>query len=278
MHNIEECRDKIFILLGKQLIRFQTVEMRLKSLLKLNRSISFEKNSAPLITEPLVNNHTLGGLSSKALSSLFIRTQQDENSIANDVKNSIRIDMRVEFNLSECSYQQLNSQLQEFVADRNFVTHHFQEKFNLSVLDECHNAIDFLLLLEKKHKPFLDQFEQYCLTAQTGIDAQISYLKSNLFKTHFIFPVDEIYQEIKTQIENNHKNNGWISLTTIAAIILNKFPDSNKKIKLEYGFKNLHDLVLNSGLFLLKSEPTLKGERILIKLNNQDVNFTVIEK
>ncbi len=80
-------------------------------------------------------------------------------------------------------------------------------------------------------------------------------------------------KKLKTQIENNHKNNGWISLTTIAAIILNKFPDSNKKIKLEYGFKNLHDLVLNSGLFLLKSEPTLKGERILIKLNNQDVEF-----
>ena len=62
MQNIEELRDKIFLLLGKHLICFQTVEMRLKSLLKLNLTMIFEDKSSPLIIEPPVNNQTLGGL------------------------------------------------------------------------------------------------------------------------------------------------------------------------------------------------------------------------
>ncbi|WP_374724785.1 hypothetical protein [Acinetobacter lwoffii] len=56
-----------------------------------------------------------------------------------------------------------------------------------------------------------------------------------------------------------------------------KFPDANQKIKMEYGFKNLNDLILNTGLFLLKIEPTLKGERILIQVNNGEAIFELIE-
>ena len=47
--------------------------------------------------------------------------------------------------------------------------------------------------------------------------------------------------------------------------------------KIEYGFKNLHDLVLNSGIFLLKIEPTTKGEKILIQLNQGEKTFEMIE-
>ena len=277
MQNIEELRDKIFLLLGKHLIRFQTVEMRLKSLLKLNRTIILENKNSPLVIEPPVRNQTLGGLSTKALNSLFLLDSVEEDQLIKEGTNTLRIDMKFSFNLSENSHLELNSQLQEFVTDRNFLTHHFQEKFNLSKLAECQQAIDFLLELEKKHKPFLDRFEQYCLTAQKGIDTQISFMQSNLFKTHFIFPSDEIYKEIQILINNNTKNNGWISLTTIASSISKKFPDANKKIKIEYGFKNLHDLVLNSGIFLLKIEPTTKGEKILIQLNQGEKTFEMIE-
>ena len=72
MQNIEELRDKIFLLLGKHLVRFQTVEMRLKSLLKLNRTIISKNDSSPLIIEPSVKNQTLGGLTTKALNSIFV--------------------------------------------------------------------------------------------------------------------------------------------------------------------------------------------------------------
>lgn len=159
MQNTEELRDKIFLLLGKHLIRFQTIEMRLKSLLKLNRTIIFENKNSPLVIEPPVRNQTLDGLSTKALNSLFMLDTVDESQIIEHATNTFRIDMRVSFNLSENSHLELNSQLQEFVADRNFLTHHFQEKFNLSKMTECQQAIDFLLELEKKHKPFLDRFE-----------------------------------------------------------------------------------------------------------------------
>lgn len=277
MKNIEELRDKIFLLLGKHLIRFQTVEMRLKSLLALNSTIIFKKSSLSLITEPSVNNQTLGGLSKKALNSLFIRRAEAQSLVINKSPNDLCIDMNFSFNLCEYKHQLLSSQLERFVADRNFLAHHFQEKFNLSKLDECQQAIDYLFELEKKHKPFLDQFEQYCLTAQGGLDDHISFLKSNLFKTHLLFPADQMYKEIETLIHNNKKNDGWISLTTIATSINQKFPDANKKIKHEYSFKNLHDLILNSGLFLLKIEPTTKGEKILIQLNNGDATFEVIE-
>lgn len=50
-----------------------------------------------------------------------------------------------------------------------------------------------------------------------------------------------------------------------------------KKIKAEYGFKNLNDLILNTGLFLLKIEPTSKGEKILIQLNHGETTFEIIE-
>lgn len=278
MQNINELNDRIFLLLGKHLIRFQTIEMRLKSLLKLNRAFIFENKNSLQVIEPSVQNHTLGGLSTKALNSLFTLDTVEENQTIDEPTNAIRFDMKVSFNLSEDSHQQLNSQLQEFVADRNFLTHHFQEKYNLSNLDECKEAVDFLLNLEKKHKPFLDQFDQYYKSVQKGWDTQISFLKSNLFKTHFIFPREEIYKEIQILIDNNKKNDGWVSLTTIAASIFKKFPEANKYIKTEYEFKNLHDLILNSGLFLLKVEPTVKGERILIKSNNGEATFTIIEE
>lgn len=277
MQNIEELRDKIFLLLGKHLIRFQTIEMRLKSLLKLNRTMILEGKSSPLIIEPPVKNQTLGGLTTKALNSIFVSGTEEEKKIIDETIKTLRIDMNISFNLCEHRHQELNFQLQEFVADRNFLAHQFQEKFNLSKLDECQQAINYLLELEKKHKPFLDQFEQYCVSAQEGVDTQISYLKSNLFKTHFIFPAEEIYKEIQILIDDNNKNGGWISLTTIGILISKKFPDANKKIKTEYGFKNLNDLIFNSGLFLLKIEPTSKGEKILIQLNHGEATFEIIE-
>ncbi|NNH86953.1 OST-HTH/LOTUS domain-containing protein [Acinetobacter terrae] len=277
MQNIIEITDRIFLLLGKHLIRFQTIEMRLKALIKMNKTIISQPNNAPIIREPAVQNQTLGGLSTKALNSLFLLDTVEEDRVIEESSNALRLDIKVSFNLCEHNHQKLNTQLQEFVADRNFIAHHFQEKFSLSTLDGCQQAIDFLLQLEKKHKPFLDQFEQYYLNAQRGLDTQISYLKSNLFKTHFIFPADKIYKEIQILIDDNKKNDGWISLTTIGVSISKKFPDANKKIKTEYGFKNLNDLILNSGLFLLKIEPTSKGEKILIQLNHGEATFEIIE-
>ena len=277
MQNIEELRDKIFLLLGKHLIRFQLVEMRLKALIKTNKTIISHSNNTSVVIEPPVQNQTLGWLSTKALNSLFLVNPIAEDTVISEHLDAIRLDMKISFNLCEHNHQKLNSQLQSFVLDRNFLTHNFQEKYNLAKLDECRQAIDYLLDLEKKHKPFLDQFEQYCLRAQKGIDTQINLLKSNLFKTRFIFPTDEIYKDIEILIKNNIKNDGWISLTTINASIIQKFPNVNQKIKTEYGFKNLNDLILNTGLFLLKIEPTLKGEKILIQLNHGEAIFEIID-
>ncbi|MFH7805819.1 MULTISPECIES: OST-HTH/LOTUS domain-containing protein [unclassified Acinetobacter] len=277
MQNIEEIRERIYSLLGKHLIRFQTIEMRLKTLMKINKTIISKPNNSPLVIEPSVQNQTLGGLSTKALNSLFLVNPLEEDTIITEPNNTLRLDMKISFNLCEHNHQRLNSQFQEFVTDRNFIAHHFQEKYNLSNLDESKEAVDFLLNLEKKHKPFLDQFEQYCLNAQKSLETQIDFLKSDLFKARFIFPSDEIYKEIEKLIINNKKNDGWISLTTVGVSINKKFPNANKKIKTEYGFKNLNDLLLNSGLFLLKIEPTSKGEKMLIQINYDEAIFEVIE-
>ena len=115
------------------------------------------------------------------------------------------------------------------------------------------------------------------MNAQKSLETQIDFLKSDLFKARFIFPSDEIYKEIEKLIINNKKNDGWISLTTVGVSINKKFPNANKKIKTEYGFKNLNDLLLNSGLFLLKIEPTSKGEKMLIQINYDEAIFEVIE-
>ena len=100
MQNTEELRDKIFLLLGKHLIRFQTVEMRLKSLLKLNRTIILENKNSPLVIEPPVRNQTLGGLSTKALNSLFLLDSVEEDQLIKEGTNTLRIDMKFSFNLS----------------------------------------------------------------------------------------------------------------------------------------------------------------------------------
>lgn len=246
--------------------------------MKMNRTIISKPNNPPLVIEPSIHNQTLGGLSTKALNSLFLVESIEENKDISQSNKELRLDFQISFNLCEHSHQQLNKQFQDFVADRNFIAHHFQEKYNLSNLDESKEAIDFLLNLEKKHKPFLDQFEQYCLNAQKSLETQIDFLKSDLFKACFIFPSDEIYKEIEKLIINNKKNDGWISLTTVGVSINKKFPNANKKIKTEYGFKNLNDLLLNSGLFLLKIEPTSKGEKMLIQINYGEAIFEVIDK
>ena len=279
MQNIEKLRDRIFLLLGKHLIRFQTIEMRLKALIKINKTIVSQSNNTPIIIEPSVQNQTLGGLTTRAINDLFISNSNLSTSDNSETPlNSIRIDFNIAFHLDDQSREKLSIEFQNFVQDRNFLTHHFQEKFNLSNLTDCEEAIKFLLELEKKHQPFLDKFEQYCLSTKNSFETHIDFLKSNIFKTHLIFPSDEIYKEIQILIGNNQKNDGWISLTTIAASIFKKFPDANKYIKMEYEFKNLHDLILNSGLFLLKVEPTIKGKRILIKPNNGEATFTIIEE
>lgn len=277
MKNIEEIREQIYSLLGKHLIRFQTVEMQLKYLLKQNKTVIFENKDSPSLIEPSVQNQTLGGLSTKALKSIFFVDPPEEDTSIAEPTNHLRLDIKISFNLCEHSYQRLNLQFQTFVNDRNLVAHHFQEKYDLSDFDECKNAVKFLLDLEKKHKPFLDQIDQYCSTANKTLETQIDFLKSDLFKTRLIFPLDEIYKEIANLINNNKKNDGWISITTVIASINKIFPYANKKIKMKYGFKNLHDLILNTGLFLLKIEPTIKGKRILIKPNSGEAVFQILD-
>ncbi|WP_227591084.1 hypothetical protein [Acinetobacter schindleri] len=94
MQNIDEIRERIYSLLGKHLIRFQTIEMRLKSLVKMNRTIISKPNDLPLIIEPSVQNQTLGGLTTKALNSLFLVNPSEEDTIIPEPEDALRLDMK----------------------------------------------------------------------------------------------------------------------------------------------------------------------------------------
>ena len=57
--------------------------------MKINKTIISKPNNSPLVIEPSVQNQTLGGLSTKALNSLFLVNPLEEDTIITEPNNTL---------------------------------------------------------------------------------------------------------------------------------------------------------------------------------------------
>jgi hypothetical protein len=263
MESISDYQKEVFTLLGRHLVQFQAVEIWLKELLRLsNISItksSLSKNISTNQKLPEKNIQTLGVLTNQVLQDFFVRNNQNKKVSGTNENNNndgFKINFSAKIGLCNCHWEKLNIEFQNFITDRNFIVHHFLSKFNIMELDNCLNAIKYLKETQLKHQPFIKKIEDYHNQTKKNFehsfDEFIQFLQSTLGRTLFLFPSDEIYQEILLLLEDNKKKEGWLSITTTTQHISKKFPEYNKRIKESYGFKHLQDLILNSGLYKIQ--------------------------
>lgn len=269
--NLSHLQQQIFELIGRLVLNYQNIEIRLKALLDVsNKSFSLKKQTE-LTSISAFNNQTLGGLKNYALQSFFRKNGETYQDFLPEQIDHLHFSMSL--TLEKQSWQVLQQGFHQFVESRNFLIHHFYSKYNLNDEISCIHALNDLKRLYQEQIYFIDQFNNYCKVFAGAMDEYKDFLESSVGRTIFLFPTDEIYQVICTLIENNKRNAGWLSLTTALQHITRNFPDCNTRIKQQYGFKSLSDLILNSGLYQLQTKQTSKGEKVLFRLNSEEMTF-----
>lgn len=270
--NLDYLQQQIFELIGRLVLNYQNIETRLKALLDVSNKSFPLKKQTKLTSSSTFSNRTLGSLKNDALQNFFRKNNETyQDSLPEQIDHMY---FSANLTLEQQRWEHLHHGFHQFVESRNFLIHHFYFKYSLNNVISCTHALNDLKNLYQEQINFIDEFNSYCKTFAGAMDEIKDFLESPVGRTVFIFPADEIYQAICTLIENNTRNAGWLSLTTALQYITKNFPDCNKKIKQQYGFRNLSDLILNSGLYQLQTEQTSKGEKVLFRLNNEEMTFT----
>lgn len=272
MHeNLSLLQQQVFELIGRLVLNYQDIETRLKTLLDVsNKSFPVRKQNE-ITSISAFRNQTLGGLKNHALQDFFRKNTETYQDLHPEIPDHVHFSTSL--TLQQQSWERLQQDFHQFVERRNFLIHHFYSEYSLNDEMSCTRALNNLQHHYQEQIRFIEQFNSYCTVFAEAMDEYKCFLESPVGRTAFIFPADEIYRLICNLIENNKKNAGWLSLTTALQQIAKQFPDCHSKIKQKYGFKNLSDLILNSGLYQLKILPTQNGEKILFCLNDKDITF-----
>jgi len=273
MDKLQQLQQRVYQLFGYHSLNFQYFELKIKAVLKIIKLTSITNlDDTQSIKHINTNNQTLGGLNTNIFRFLFRehKDSTESSELYNPNFQKARIDFEFNYTMCHCNRNKLINHFDNFVQDRNYLIHHFLNDFPLNDETSCKAAIKFLSDLENKHSSFKKDLDFYLSETRNSIKKFFNEMDKPSGRVMMFFPFDEIYQEIEILLDNYQKKEGWIPLTTVISHIVSKYPSVNQKIKNEYGFKNINDLILNSGLFLLKIEPTSKGERILIKFNYEE--------
>ncbi len=165
---LSKARDRLCQEIGRNLLRFQLLELLLKDLV----STSKVEVTLDSVKRPQTDQQTLGGISTR----FFEEVVSDlEPTPANDQTNHLRFESHLRISLKEDAKAEWIERVRKLVKERNDLIHTSLKTMDLKSVESCQKEIDFLVLQRGRIQHEIDWLKAF-RNSQAEMRKEISEL------------------------------------------------------------------------------------------------------
>lgn len=275
--NIEthKAKNELLQKIGRNLLLFQKLETLLKSLVISSRS----ELDATGLTEKSQKRKdgilkvTLGSVAQQYLDDVHANSESNVSTEENS--GSIRMITRFYLQRSPVELARKVQSFQSLVSERNEFVHHLQPSIDFSSVDSMTALGESLDSQRERVQAEIDEAENILQSFNSIIadvkkifasDLVITALHASILSTS---PIIALLREIASDPE---REDGWTLLSHAGHVLHKALPEDMQSLKSTYGEKNLKAIMVKSGNFEFKDEPTNKGGTLFLYRNRLDGN------
>lgn len=267
---LKDLKDELHRKIGRNMVMFQYMEQMLKFLVANGR---FAGNINSLKSEiekkrADVNKKTMGQLVGNFLENTYSE-YEDSNDRAESDLPYFSFDFRIQ--TDEAYYETRKATLASIVSERNELIHHLLSRYNFQSDDSC---IELGQYLDKQHdrlKPEIKNMQDLVENFIKCRKKAAVYLQSDACEKEFRLadirqnPVVIWLGQIAREVT---REDGWTLLSIAGKILKTQKPGEVADCLKQCGVKTLKGIILATGIFELKEEPTGSGGiRLLYRLS-----------
>jgi len=261
---LETLKNEVLRKIGRNMLNFQNIEGMLKFLVA-NGTFSGYISELELNKQKkaeTIRKQTMGQLIGQHLENTYTDKKNIEPLV--DLEET---HFSFQFNV-ECEkshYENKKQALALLVDQRNDLIHHLIPKFNPNSIESCLEIEQYLEQQHKKLIPELNELREMCNRLLKLREQAANYLLSDEAQkdwdiSDLILRLVNLLTNISSQTD---RKDGWTLLNTVGQ----HAPEEIAELKAKLGHKTLKALILATGLFDIKEEPTKKGGmRVLYRL------------
>lgn len=262
---LEQLKDEIFRMIGKNIVLFQQLEQILK-FLTANAEVSAyasEFNATVEQQTMSIRDKTMGVVVNRFLNSPIWEPEQIPN--PPDELKEARISFGFTISCDEASYEERKKTFALLVAERNKLVHHLLDTWDYNSIESSEIVIKNLELQHEKIRheiKYLQRIPNLILgLMKIWPDELKRYFKlSKLRQSRLVILLAKISIEIA-------RSDGWTLLASAGKIIRQHMPEEVADLKQRYGYSTLKKLMLATEIFDVYEEPTNKGGvRVLYRI------------
>lgn len=273
--DIESAKNDVMRKIGRNVLSFQELEYLLKFLLANGKIAGYSREIKANLEKQAdeISKQTLG-----KLVKAFIENHHNLDSKLKEHPDDPKgVFFTLGFNVecNETFYDEKKALLEKMVADRNFLIHNLLSRYDENSVESCLETIQFLDQQNERITREINNIEKLIDSFQKLRDSLFSFLKSDegkniLFSDRPTNSVADLLAEIAKQTA---RKDGWTLLDMAGQRISEEYDGKLNHLYQEYGQKTLKGLILSTGKFEIKKEPTPKGGVRLLYRRKPKVPF-----
>ena len=182
---LKKARDEVMRKIGRNVILFQQMELRLKHIISEYRFSGFTNEIVEKMTKKraTVSKQTMGQLIEEFLENVYSENKPLIPESMNPKDLHWTFDIKV--GPDKTLYEEKKQTLKKIVKNRNDLIHHFLPEFNPNSMESCLKTDQYLDQQRDKFQPVNDRLEKLLLAGEQGKKILFNYIESGKFIENF---------------------------------------------------------------------------------------------
>lgn len=263
--SLEDQRNECFRKIGRNIYIYQQFEQLLKGILSM---CTFGHTSNIVNEREKIKTSTLGQLITRAAKTSQKKIVEEPNS----QEDFFNIDFGEHHPLLNISSYE--NQLQEVIAERNQLTHHLLEFFDINSSESC---LQLDKKLDEQRKSAIEAIEKLRPIAKTLSNIQESlrqalqndFVKASLTEHQTNMPISntDAIDLICKASDSCTNSERWVSLSNLGRVLNKAEKEELFTFGKQLGLKNLKEILKATGLFEFREVKAKKGYQLQLRVN-----------
>ena len=249
-------QDEAFRKIGGNVFNFQKIEHLLKVLIANAQTSGWAHNfqENQIARRDKIAQKTMGTLAGEFFSSTVKCSDDDEkhNRVVKEPTFSTSLNLENEF------HEEKRREIEMLVNERNELIHQRLIDFNPTSIQDCQDLIAYLDS-QRERQIIAYDFLKYLATIFVEYSKDMAeYMGSEEFQKEFgllFLAQSPIVRFLIAYTQEQQKNDGWTFLSAAISRISKELPGDLEKIKNDWGYKKIIDLIRDFDFFEIKKEP-----------------------
>ncbi|MBH0086891.1 hypothetical protein I6E84_11760 [Psychrobacter sp. SCQQ22] len=259
--------DKVIYQMGLNTLKYQEIEKIAKKLIEFsNYTVSFSSTPEEQFTPSTdTTKKTMGSL----VSLLFDLQNMDENEEFED-SNELKFSVRMSHGVID--RQKVQNLFQKVIIDRNNFTHHIESYYSNPESNSKKSNDEVLKILQLEYK----NAEYLLEKLKNELVVKINLVKHHIDISLELMAINELANIFEEAYQVCKRDDGWAIWQQVIALAYKntEAQTSIENLKQQRNLKSTKDILeLVFPNWLFRDEPTKKGSRILVQVDNTLVNI-----